>query len=488
MRKAGWISLAALTIGIALPTRRHAAPTPLPEPALAEEPIEGAVDVPEREADGDCPSCSVWPIRWVDGHHAILRRSSETSLVDVEDGLSWGPLPAGSPKDQMLAAPDGSELAIIDEPEPVGTGAVLRLWRWRDGTDWEWRIADLHDCLERNPSILPLEGAFAPGPRACGQIQADPDGRSFEFLDASDEGRTVSVWSWKQHRVRAKLARDGTGPRAAVGALDLGASRAAVSYDDGTLAVFDTVTGAIVGTTHPRQLRDLALDASGQWVAWRSASFHLAAWNVSTGRLLSIPERCQCFSASLARGPGVGIFASGNLDGSVCRIDATTATVRRFPSRLDSNVEPHPRTCRMTTGELTTPPPFFDGPAAFAATDVAVSADGRTITFMGSSPHDGSPLDEYIDVATGRIRSHETVHPRVATLSPDGATTVTVDPARRRIWMSDTWSSVIRWQSTLPGTPNQTLVFSPDGKRLLVGGESLFVVDARTGAVRTAVP
>ncbi|HTB60668.1 MAG TPA: WD40 repeat domain-containing protein [Polyangia bacterium] len=158
-----------------------------------------------------------------------------------------------------------------------------------------------------------------------------------------------------------------------------------------------------------------------------------------------------------------------------------------------------PFSCNPMPNAFFFPHPGVDVPGVFARcasfddaqpTALAISSDGSRVALTG---FDG--VARIVDVGSRTVvgvLAPARASVGWAAFSPSGDTIVTIAPGERLVtlWRADSFTPI--WTTTLPGQTYQlqyrgTGVFSPDGATVLVSpGDSLYLLDASTGAIRVA--
>jgi len=218
----------------------------------------------------------------------------------------------------LLAAPEGTEAALLLLPNEVSTVAVDPLGRWlASGSDersvriWDPATGALLHALEGHTGRV-------------WALAADPQGR---WLASGSEDKTVRVWDPATGTLLHAL--EGHSDRVSALAADPQARWLASGSEDKTVRVWDPATGTLLHTLegHSDRVWALAADPQGRWLASGSEDKTVRVWDPATGTLLHTLAGHTKWVRALAADAQGRWLASGSYDNTVRVWDPATGAL-----------------------------------------------------------------------------------------------------------------------------------------------------------------
>ena len=313
-----------------------------------------------------------------------------------------------------------------------------------------------------------------------------PDGKT--IASAGQEG-TIKLWDTADGRALATL--DGPdGPVRAVAFAPDGATLAVASGR--VVTIWDVATRELRGVWkgHRGAVRALVFSADGRTLASAGEDHVVRLWDVAEGKPRASIAGHSDQVLALAFSPGGQGLATAGYDGSI-KVWETAAEPREPISAAQGQAEGFtalafdPKTGKLAsaaydhTVRLRTPQivparlrltlPRQSGPVAHGS----FSPDGKR--FATADPEDFSIRlwDAVSWTETGRLAGH-TSNVNDIQFSRDGGRVLTVaNDSRLLLWDAHAQTIVAELNDRTPGSP---AALAPDGKSVVIGGESLTVV------------
>jgi RNA polymerase sigma factor (sigma-70 family) len=358
--------------------------------------------------------------------------------------------------------------------------------------------------LESNSTHILVDAASGEGlariPGGRSPCLFSPDGRLVAARSESDS--SVGLWETATGKLRRKLSQAGR-------CQPIGFARdgkSLVGAAPGEVCAWEVETGTVFlrhrSPGHTDTVRCLAFAPSGKVVATGGEDLRL--WDAATGKerwrfaARTFWERSVAFSPD---GETVGVVDMGT---TIRLIDARTGKERRqMGGRQRENIG---AVVFAPDGQFLAAADLRGGISMWSTTTgeqrlrfqgggchIAFSRDGKTLVSAGghegtvivSDVPTGKELRRFLDVAYRGAASADLYIPHFASCSPDGAIVALCAGTTVKFWEVSSGKVMGEIKTDLLGGP---AVFSPDGKRVALAGESkagedreLRIVEVATG-------